>query len=103
VFAHKQLLGPADIKALFAKTKIRELEQLLVFLSRLHEALWELLYNGWKPNLRPARYSVKAMREQPSPEHRRRAVQERLIHEIEQFLKSQARERPTHAARGAPL
>lgn len=103
LFAHKQLLDPADIKALFAKTKIRELQQLLIFLSRLYEALWELLYNGWKPNLRAARYSVKAMREQPSPEHRRPAVQERLIHEIEQFLKSQVHENPTRAARGVPL
>jgi hypothetical protein len=78
LFAHKQLLDPADIKALFAKTKIRELQQLLIFLSRLYDALWELLHNGWKPNLRAARYSVKAIREQPSPEHRSRAVQERF-------------------------
>lgn len=101
VFAHKQLFGPADIKALFAKTKIRELQRLLIFLSRLYEALWELFYNGRKPNLRPARYSVKAMREHPSPEHRRRAVQERLIHESEQFLKSLVRESQQGAVWGA--
>jgi hypothetical protein len=46
VFAHKQLLDAPEIKALFAKTKIRELQQLLIFLSRLYDALWELFYNG---------------------------------------------------------
>jgi hypothetical protein len=102
-FAHKEVSGPAHIKALFAKTKIRELQQLLVFLSRLHDALWELLYNGRKPNLRPARYSVKGIREHPSPTHRRRDVQERLIHETEQFLKSLVGDRPIHVARGSPL
>jgi hypothetical protein len=43
------------------------------------------------------------MREEPSPAHRRRAVQERLIHETEQFLKSLLHELLTRAARGAPL
>ncbi len=90
LFAHKQAADHADVEALFAKTNIRELQQLMVFLTRFHEALWQLLHNGRKPNLRPARYSVKRMREQPSPEHRRHAVQERLIHETEHFLKSLA-------------
>ena len=103
LFAHKQRLDSADIKALYTKTQIRELQQLLIFLSRLYEALWELLNNGRKPNLPAARYSVKAMRERPSAEHRRPVILERLIHEIEQFLKSQVHESPTRAARGATL
>lgn len=102
VFAHKQASDRADIEALFAKTKIRELQQLLVFLSRLHEALWQLLNNGRKPDLRPARYSVRRMREQPSPEHRRHAVTERLIHETERFLKSLALEAQQRVAEDAP-
>ena len=90
VFAHKEVSQKADIQALFTKTNVRELQQMLVFLRRLHEALWQLFHNGRKPTLRPARYSVKQIREQPSPEHRGRALQERLTHEIEAFLKAVA-------------
>ena len=86
VFAHKRVA--AHTEALFAKTNIRELQRLFVFLSRLHEALWQLLYNGRKPSLRPMRYSVKRMRDQPSPEHHRRAVQELVVRETEEFLRS---------------
>jgi hypothetical protein len=90
VFAHKVVSSKEDVQALFARTNIRELQQLLIFMRRLHEALWQLYHNGRKPTLRPARYSVKRIREQPSPEHSGRALQERLTHEIEAFLKMAA-------------
>ncbi len=92
IFAHKEISAQEDVQALFSKTNVRELQQLLIFLRRLHEALWQLYHNGHKPTLRPARYSVKRIREQPSPEHRGRALQERLTHEIEAFLKTAANE-----------
>jgi HEPN superfamily AbiU2-like protein len=88
VFAHRGVMDRAEVGALFGKTNIRELQQLLVFLARLHEALWQLFYNGYKPTLRPARFSVKEMREQPSPQHEQHELQERLIHETERLLKS---------------
>jgi hypothetical protein len=91
VFAHKERMERADVDALFAGTNLRELQKLLVFLRRLHDALWELLQNGRKPNLRPARYSVRRMREQPSAEHRRSSVQERLTYEVERALQALAR------------
>ena len=90
VFAHKEVAEKTDIQALFGKTNIRELQQLLIFLRRLHEALWQLFNNGRKPALRPARYSVKRIREKPSQEQRGRALQERLTHEIEGFLRAVA-------------
>lgn len=89
-FAHKEISAKEDVQSLFGKTNIRELQQLLIFLRRLHEALWQLYHNGRKPTLLPARYSVKRITEQPSPEHRGRALQERLTHEIEGFLKTAA-------------
>jgi len=92
IFAHKGISAKEDVQALFDKTNVRELQQLLIFLSRLHEALWQLYHNGRKPTLRPARYSVKRIREQPSPEHWGRALQERLTHEIEAFLRTGANE-----------
>jgi len=92
VFAHKEIYSKEDVQALFDKTNVRELQQLLIFLRQLHEALWQLYHNGRKPTLRPARYSVKRIREQPSPEPRGRALQERLTHEIEAFLRTAANE-----------
>jgi len=88
VFAHKEISAKEDVQALFGKTNVRELQQLMIFLRRLHESLWQLYNNGRKPTLQPARYSVKRIREQPSSEHRGRALQERLTHEIEVFLRA---------------
>ena len=85
VFAHKQIFKQNEAHALFANATIKDLQQLLVFLRRLHEALWQLLFNGTKPVLRPARYSLSQMRAQPRQNGR--SLQERLTHETEAFLK----------------
>ena len=88
IFAHKEISAKEDEQPFFDKTNVRELQKLFIFLRRLHEALWQLYNNGRKPTLQPARYSVKQIREQPSPEIQGRALQERLIHEIEEYLKT---------------
>lgn len=87
VFAHRGVATKAEVDALFAKTNLRELRQLLVFPGRLYEALWQAYYNGNKPVLRPARYSVERMFEQPSPNMKNGKLQERLVHETKQFFK----------------
>jgi len=92
VFAHKGVSEQAEIDALFARTKKRELQQLIVFLNRRHGALEDLLYNGRKPSLRPARYAVHRMREHPSSLHNHHTVQEEIVHETERFLRSLVRE-----------
>lgn len=91
IFAHKAISAKEDVQALFGKTNVRELQQMLIFLRQLHEALWQLYHNGHKPILRPARYSIKRIREQPSPEHQGRTLQERLTHEISSFLMTAAK------------
>lgn len=90
VFAHRAVVTRAEVSALFAKTNLRELRQLLVFLGRLHEVMWQLYFNGHKPALRPARFSVNRMLEQPSPRERGRELQERLVHEASEFFKHHA-------------
>jgi HEPN superfamily AbiU2-like protein len=92
VFAHRGVTSRAEVGELFAKTNIREMQQLLVFLGRLHEVLWQLYFNGHKPTLRPARFSVKRMLEQPSPNAKHSVLQERLVHETQSFLKSHSRD-----------
>jgi hypothetical protein len=90
-FAHKRISDPTEVATLFARTNIREIQRMVVFLLSLHEALWELLVNGRKPTLRPHRYSVKQMRTKPSPRGGRYAVHEWIIHEAEKFLTETAR------------
>lgn len=86
VFAHKELTDRAAVQALFARTNIRELQRLFAFLNSFNETMWQLFFNGRKPVLRPRRYSVKRMRDFPSPATRRDGVQERIVHEAEKFL-----------------
>jgi hypothetical protein len=61
-FAHKTVSDKTEIAALFGKTNIRELEQILAFLCSLYKVLRELFFNGRKPVLGPLRYSVKRLR-----------------------------------------
>lgn len=102
VFAHKELVNEADVTALYAKTNIRELQRMVTFLSSLHEALWQLFFNGRKPVLRPLRYSLKRMRDLPSPAERRRGVQERITHATEKFLMAAAVAAQQRIAMDAP-
>ena len=106
-FAHKVVTKPDSVAALFARTNIRELQRTLAFLGSLHEALWQLFFNGRRPSLRPRRYLVRRMRDLPSPAWKRRAVQER-IGARRGVLDASHTCRPTtrcsgRAASGAPL
>ena len=87
VFAHKEISKKEDVQKLFAKTNIREMQKLVIFLNRLYVALWELLHNGHKPTLRPMKYSVKSMRMAKTPEWQSKHVQEHIVNETETFFK----------------
>ena len=87
VFAHREVASPGTIHDLFKATNIGELQALLVFLRRLHNAVWQLLHNGNKPVLSPARYSVTRIRARPSPTHKAKELQERLVHDTEATLR----------------
>jgi AbiU2 len=92
VFAHRGVATRVEVGELFAKTNIREMQQLVVFLGRFHEVLWQLYFNGRKPMLTPTRFSVKRMLEQPSPNAKQRNLQERLVHETQVFLAAHAKD-----------
>ena len=89
IFAHKEVSDPTGVTALFAKTNVRELQRTLIFLLSLYDALWSLFVNGQRPVLRSRRYSVQRIRKKPS-QGRGSSLQERLIREIEQFLRATA-------------
>lgn len=84
-FAHRQRV---DATASFANADARRLGQLLVFLKQLHDALWQLLMNGRKPALRPARHSGQRILNSPLPNelHRSQDAQEWATREVERFL-----------------
>jgi AbiU2 len=88
VFAHKGLSDAAAVSALFAKTNIREMQRMLVFLMSLYDALWQLFVNGRRPALRAHRYSVQRMRERAAKNAKGGLVHERLVYEAERFLDS---------------
>ncbi|WP_131723297.1 MULTISPECIES: AbiU2 domain-containing protein [Burkholderia] len=90
VFAHMEIAERSKVDALFAKTNIRELQQLFVFISSFYESLWQLFFNGEKPTLRPRRFSVARIRVIPSAAGHRAAVQERMVHEAEHMLRQLA-------------
>jgi AbiU2 len=100
LFAHREVSDPAAVSALFARTNVRELQRILMFLLALYDALWMLFVNGHKPVLRMRRYSVARIRKKPSA-RRGGSLQERLIGEIEEFLSSVA-SRPIGPAEGSP-
>lgn len=85
LFAHKEVSDPVDVTALFAKTKVRELQRILISLLALYDALWMLFVNGHEPVVRVRRYSVARIRKRPSA-GKGSSLQERLVREAERFL-----------------
>jgi hypothetical protein len=94
VFAHKGLSDPADVSALFARTNIREVQRILVFLMSLNNALWGLFMNGHRPVLRPHRYSVNRMLARAAKNPRGGVVHERLVYEAAHFLTAAGAAKP---------
>lgn len=91
LLAHKEVSEQAQTDELFAKTNVKELQRMSVFLGSFHDALWQLFYNGRKPVLRPRRYSLDRMRDKPLPRGWIKTVQERIVHEVQQFLMAASR------------
>ena len=89
-FAHKQVAGDVASTILWGQSQgtNRELQRMFAFLNSLHEALWELYFNGRKPVLRRRRYSTARMMKLPSPAHSIGTVQERITQQVERFLLS---------------
>ena len=86
IYAHKELSKIEDVQRLYAKTNIREIEKLLIFLNRLYQALWQLFHNGRKPTLRPMKYSVASMRKAEVPKWQSRHIQQEMVDETERFF-----------------
>ena len=88
IYAHKEVSDAEEMQKLFSKTNIRDLQKVFVFVNALYESLWQLLHNGHKPVLRSMRYSVRNMMRDRKPEWQSQTVQERMVGEVSDFLKS---------------
>jgi hypothetical protein len=87
VFAHTLIHGPAEVAPVAAKANINELKRLISSLLSLHEALWQLFYNGRPPVLQRLRYSAKRRKDLG----RNARPHERIVAEAEEVLVAVAR------------
>jgi hypothetical protein len=84
--AHTEIVDGAELAALYAKTNIRNLERLPIFLNTFHKALWELFYNGRRPRLRPMRFSSRSLTRTKLAGLRRHAVHEDIVSQTREAL-----------------
>jgi hypothetical protein len=71
------------LHALIEKTKLGELKRMCLFLIALHDALWELYWNGRKPVVVPAEHS---MPELLSPDHHCNSAPEIIVGQVREFF-----------------
>jgi hypothetical protein len=57
-FAHKNTAVRSEIDALFAKTNTEEMKEIFGFLHGLHDAMWELLFNGRRPDVQVRKFTL---------------------------------------------
>ena len=86
IFAHQEFSKPEQREKLFKRTNIKELEKILIFLKKLHIALWELYANGRKPKLRPLSFSFKSLKKKAKKQRKTNSLQQRIIEETIVFF-----------------
>jgi hypothetical protein len=86
IYAHRVVADDKEIAPIVAKTNIREMERLLLFLLRFYESLWHLFMNGRKPTLRRMRYCVARGGRLSLPRSSAREVHRRMVFETRSVL-----------------
>lgn len=94
IFAHSGIASKQKSDALFSKTNIRELQRLVLSLTELHEALWQLYVNGIKPSFRRPIHTIRALRRRAGrKDHHAPTVQELVVKQTFDLLESLKAER----------
>lgn len=86
-YAHKVAATDAQISVLFKNAKILELERMMIFLSQLYQALWQLLHNGRRPVLRPLKYSTRRLIANALPEWNQRSAAELIVADVKKLMR----------------
>lgn len=88
IFAHKELSKSSETEKLFKKANNQEISEILIFLKKLYNALWELYTNGREPKLKPLPYSFKKLMKEAKKNPKTGELQQRIIGETVTFFKS---------------
>jgi hypothetical protein len=86
VYAHRVVGEDDEVAPIVAKTNIRELERLVIFLVRFYESMWHLFMNGRKPTLRRVRYTVSRAGRLTLPRRSARDVHRHMVFETKNVL-----------------
>ena len=86
LYAHRGVLDSTELEGVPPDLEAARLQKLVSFLPRVHGLLWRLYYDGQRPVMRPARYSVERMLDRPSSNRELWSLQEKLAHEASQVL-----------------
>lgn len=86
VFAHGGAASTEKKNALFARTRLDELQRLVLSLKAFHEAIWQLYFNGIKPALRTGKYSANSMRRKIADLPINAPIEERIFAETQSAL-----------------
>ena len=88
LYAHRVVRDPREFRDIPQDIDAAKLQKLVSFLPRLHGALWQLVYEGKRPVLRPTRHSVDRMLQRPSRGKSARTLQERVSLEVNHLILS---------------
>jgi hypothetical protein len=84
--AHREVADHTELQPVVGRTNVREMQRLFVFLLKLYDSMWELLFNGRKPILRPIWHSASRMTRKSSRSILGNNVHERITAEVAHVL-----------------
>lgn len=87
IHAHKEVTEPEKIRSLYSKTRIRELENTVVYLNKLYQCLYDLYVNGREPRLSSMPYSVQSIRHKRIPTFQSALTQQQTVKDTEDTLR----------------
>lgn len=88
LYAHRCVVNSTELEEVPPALEAAKLQKLVSFLPRVHGLLWRLYYDGEKPVFRSSRYSTERILDSPSRDRDLWSLQEKLVHEAKQVLRS---------------
>jgi len=86
VYAHRVVGEDDELAPIVAKTNVRELERLVLFLLRFYESMWHLYMNGRKPTLGRLRHTISREGRLSLPRRSARDVHRQMVFETKNVL-----------------
>jgi len=85
--AHTVVIGYSDRSELYARTRRKDLQRMIVRLTQIHDALWQLFNNGLKPRLHPMAWASRALVRRPVGDSRKSTAHEAIVIETKKCLR----------------